>query len=207
MGGGTTWREPGRGSTGEEAIPTADHPPRSIFMGGSAQGSVGKPRDDARWIFPTSAPSRDPLINWKSGRSAKGTQYRIGTRRGNPSQTYLSRGNPPQHTWTLREGKTRQPGPGWPRGGFSPYPLYNYPHDVVFYSNNFTQLIRTLDGFVRVRAADPCGRGRFTNRVVITQSSRLVSSGFARFRAGWCAGFVLCCTVGSSGLGRRVQSG
>ena len=49
----------------------------------------------------------------------------------------------PSHTWATRRGKTPTWGPGWPEGGFSPFPLIFVPSRPVFYSKSFTNLVRT----------------------------------------------------------------
>ena len=46
-----------------EGIPTGEHPPGSILMGGATRGSPGVPHDVRKLIFPTIATPWDPWIN------------------------------------------------------------------------------------------------------------------------------------------------
>ena len=61
-----------------EGIPTGEHPPGSILMGGATGGSLGVPRDVMKSIFPTIATLWDPwinrgyCINVTNGRSGQG---------------------------------------------------------------------------------------------------------------------------------------
>ena len=116
-----------------EGIPTGEHPPRSILMGGATGGSPGVPRDVRKLIFPTIATPWDPWINRGYSQSHQEAH----------SQKGWVWESSPGHIRGLGEGKTPLRAEGGLEGGF-PLPLTNFPPFPELRRNSFTNLIRTV---------------------------------------------------------------
>jgi len=63
-------RTPGRVDDWGKIIPTPDHPPGGILMGGSTHGERGAPCNGRAGKIPTDATSQDLPFNQKSGQLA-----------------------------------------------------------------------------------------------------------------------------------------
>jgi len=64
MSGGTTQRVPRMVGGGGEAVPTHNHPPRNILMGGSAGGTWGSTDTRLMAGVLTVAPSDGGVCSW-----------------------------------------------------------------------------------------------------------------------------------------------